>query len=344
MAMNQLYPKTVHSEEATEVAIQDFSQVMSNAGGVFVGRIGGSDFEAAAFAQSPWRHRAMLPRMVWGKVTLAPKRTPYAHLTLRGHEKRARELNGFFTTSRKPHDFREYLEILDSAYRSTRYFTYATKTLHEMFLGSSNRPAFSHYATSVTSGKTLWNYSFIESLRPFVASMDSWFANKRVLVVTPFAESVKAQFARREELHSKGILLPAAELTTYETPITYSSLKRIYEKPRFARTESWIAELELMDRELSSLDFDVALLGCSSYGMALGPRLEAAGKKAVYIGGAVNLLFNIFGSRFASAGYESLLNLDSRIEPLEQSKYSSISNGREFRNEAMNAYFRSNGK
>ena len=45
-------------------------------------------------------------------------------------------------------------------------------------------------------------------------------------------------------------------------------------------------------------EFDVALIACGAYGLPLAARLREAGKQAVHVGGALQLLFGIRGTRW----------------------------------------------
>ena len=46
------------------------------------------------------------------------------------------------------------------------------------------------------------------------------------------------------------------------------------------------------------IDFDIALLSCSAFGYNLAPMLKRAGKQAIQMGGSMQLLFGIWGSRW----------------------------------------------
>jgi len=87
-------------------------------------------------------------------------------------------------------------------------------------------------------------------------------------------------------------------------------------------------------------EFDVALLSCGSYATALGDFVRhELGKKAVYLGGMLNVMFNIYGERYDTPFFDSLVNLDTRIDALENDELASVRGGRGLRNEAMRAYF-----
>ena len=75
-----------------------------------------------------------------------------------------------------------------------------------------------------------------------------------------------------------------------------------------------------MENEALKKDFDVAVIGCGAYGFPLAARLKAAGKQAVHMGGAAQLLFGIRGQRWeARDDYRVLMN-DSWSRPLDSER------------------------
>ena len=50
-------------------------------------------------------------------------------------------------------------------------------------------------------------------------------------------------------------------------------------------------------------DYDIALIGCGAYGFPLAAHVKRTGKKAVHLGGALQLLFGIKGKRWINPYY-----------------------------------------
>ena len=67
--------------------------------------------------------------------------------------------------------------------------------------------------------------------------------------------------------------------------------------------KSWFDALSYMEKKIDSIDYDVALIGCGAYGMPLAYHCKRQGKKAVHIGGSLQLLFGIWGNRWESDDY-----------------------------------------
>ena len=115
---------------------------------------------------------------------------------------------------------------------------------------------------------------------------------KKVLVIYPFVNTIKSQYEKKDLIwtgdHSGK--LPDFELKTYKPVWTLNG-----NKPH----NSWKESLDHMKSEISQIDFDVALLGCSHYGLPLTAFIkENLKKSAIYMGGELQILFGIKGSRW----------------------------------------------
>lgn len=126
-------------------------------------------------------------------------------------------------------------------------------------------------------------------------------AGKRVLVVLPFENSVRSQYARREKLFANPDVLPAFSLLTYRPVVSHGG-----ENPPFP---TWFDALEKMNADIAAIDFDVAIVGAGAYGMSLAAAIKRSGRKAVHFGGATQILFGIRGRRWESMPqYQALFN------------------------------------
>lgn len=119
---------------------------------------------------------------------------------------------------------------------------------------------------------------------------------KRVLVIHPFAKLIEKQYRYRDKLFKAPDILPEMEL------IVYQAVQSMNGSAEFA---SWFEALEKMKADISSIDFDVALIGCGAYGMPLGAFIKSRLRKsAVHMGGSLQLLFGIKGKRWEGNGYD----------------------------------------
>ncbi len=163
---------------------------------------------------------------------------------------------------------------------------------------------------------------------PFVTSLghiEPFFAqfpwtkaleNKKVLIVHPFVESIGSQFERREELFPERNFLPNFELVLVRSPITANS-----GYPASPLEQTWFDVLAQLEREVSAVDFDVAVIGAGAYGMPLAAYVKKLGKTAIHLGGPTQLLFGIRGGRWEANGmpHASLMN-NNWVYPRESEK------------------------
>ena len=119
---------------------------------------------------------------------------------------------------------------------------------------------------------------------PWTAALE----NKKVLVVHPFAETIQKQYLRKELIHKDPRVLPTFDLQTIKAIQTIGNQGD-------GRFETWFDALEFMKNEIDKMDYDVCLLGCGAYGMPLAAHVKRSGKKAVHLGGSLQLLFGIRG-------------------------------------------------
>jgi len=132
----------------------------------------------------------------------------------------------------------------------------------------------------------------LRGIEPWYSSF-KWTAalkDKKVIVIHPFADTITAQYARKDKLFSDGTL-PEFSLTTIKAVQTIGDEK----DDRFT---DWLSALDYMYNKAMDIDFDVAIVGCGAYGMPLAAKIKAGGKKAVHMGGATQLLFGIKGRRW----------------------------------------------
>lgn len=128
-------------------------------------------------------------------------------------------------------------------------------------------------------------------LEPFL-SENPWsiaLKGKKVLVIHPFAESIEKQYLKREFLFDNKDILPQFDLLT---------IKAVQSLGGSNLFKNWFEALNWMKNEMDKVDYDICLIGCGAYGFPLAAHAKRMGKKAVHIGGALQLLFGIKGKRW----------------------------------------------
>lgn len=132
----------------------------------------------------------------------------------------------------------------------------------------------------------------LEMLLPFFVERP-WtrlLKGKRVLVIHPFEETIKQQYAKRELLFDNTEILPDFELITLKAVQTIAGNKSGY--------KDWFEALQYMENCVDDIDYDIALIGCGAYGLPLAAHIKRNGGKAVHMGGVLQLLFGILGNRW----------------------------------------------
>lgn len=136
--------------------------------------------------------------------------------------------------------------------------------------------------------------TYLLNLEPWNAPACPWSAalkGKKVLVIHPFSETIRSQYQKREKIFPGTDILPEFELKTLKAVQTLAGNK----DDRFS---TWFEALEWMYQEAMKIDFDVAIIGCGAYGMPLAAKIKKAGKQAIHLAGATQLLFGIRGKRW----------------------------------------------
>jgi hypothetical protein len=136
----------------------------------------------------------------------------------------------------------------------------------------------------------------LELLNPFFARKP-WtqaLAGRKVLVVHPFARTIESQYRKRRLLFEHE-MLPEFQLQTMRAVQSIAG-----ERTPF---ESWFAALQWMKDAMDGMDYDICLIGCGAYGFPLAAHAKRRGRKAVHLGGSLQLLFGIRGNRWESPKY-----------------------------------------
>jgi hypothetical protein len=132
----------------------------------------------------------------------------------------------------------------------------------------------------------------LEALEPFKFN-DPWsksLEGKKVLIILPFEKSVKTQYEIRSKLFDNIKVLPDFTLVYYRPFNAYTDY------PVDGKT--WFDTLEKMKNDIANLDFEIALVAAGPFGLPISAHIKDMGKKAIHVGGALQLLFGIKGSRW----------------------------------------------
>ena len=148
----------------------------------------------------------------------------------------------------------------------------------------------------------------LKQLEPFY-SKNPWsraLKGKKVLVVHPFAETIKSQYKRREFLFNNKDVLPQFDLKVVKAVQSIAG--------EVTKFNDWFEALEYMKSEIDNIDYDFCLIGAGAYGFPLAAHVKRQGKKAFHLGGPLQLLFGIRGKRWDNSGLYNKFWVNPDIE------------------------------
>lgn len=145
---------------------------------------------------------------------------------------------------------------------------------------------------------------------------------KKVLVIHPFEDTIKSQYKKRDLLFTNPDILPEFELKT---------IKAVQSLGGNSEFTTWFEALDYMKSEIDKIDFDICLIGAGAYGFPLAAYVKRIGKKAIHMGGSLQLVFGIRGKRWENENYNEVYNYSKLmnehwVKPAEQEKPRNASN------------------
>ena len=148
---------------------------------------------------------------------------------------------------------------------------------------------------------------------------------KKVLVVSPFADTIESQYKnKREKLFPGTEVLPEFELSTIKAYNTIGG------NNPYKEINNWFDALENMKNKMNQTEYDIALLGCGSYAFDLAAHAKRQEKKAITLCGSLQVLFGIYGLRYEAYLRQIGLLNESWVRPSQNEKpegYRLVENG-----------------
>lgn len=141
-----------------------------------------------------------------------------------------------------------------------------------------------------------------EACNPFFAQKpwSRYLEGKNILVIHPFEESIRAQYQKRELLFENTDILPQFNLKTIKAVQSLGGDNNNF--------KDWFEALDWMKAEMNKTEYDICLIGCGAYGFPLAAHAKRQGKKAIHLGGSLQLLFGIKGARWENPNYNPKYN------------------------------------
>lgn len=131
------------------------------------------------------------------------------------------------------------------------------------------------------------------SLEPyyFIKPWSYFLKDKRILVVHPFADTIRHQYQKGDCLFNNKDILPRfSELYCVKAVQSAAGEKTKY--------NTWFDALEYMKSEITKYDYEVAIIGAGAYGLPLAEYVKQCGKISIQMAGATQILFGIRGKRW----------------------------------------------
>ncbi len=128
----------------------------------------------------------------------------------------------------------------------------------------------------------------IQDLEPFF-NQRPWtleLEGKKVLIVNPMVHLFIEQMKNREKLFSRP-MLPDFEIVPLKA--------LFFGDPNYPE---WKDVYNYYEERIRSLDYDIAIIGCGTWGMPICSIVKSMGKGAIHLGGATQLLFGVMGKRW----------------------------------------------
>jgi len=165
---------------------------------------------------------------------------------------------------------------------------------------------------------TLETYKLLETnVKPWTHSLKG----KKVLVINPFVDDFKKQINNKFKLLNKSdkhLFLDEQEFLFYKS---YNCLAG--NRPH----KDWLETYITMCKDISKIDFDIALLGCGGYGLPLCNYIKTKlGKSAIYIGGVIQIFFGVIGKRWEEEEYWKNMIKKEDIKFIKPNKNEKINN------------------
>lgn len=160
------------------------------------------------------------------------------------------------------------------------------------------------------------NCTFVDlcALEPYYSGIP-WtqhLKDKNVLVISPFVQSIQAQYQKRDIVWQNK-LLPEFNLIPLYHP-TSKAISSVTQNP-FA---TWKEMVDSIREQMDKIDFDIALIGTGASSLPIAAYAKHLDKQAIHLGGPLQILFGIKGKRWDSNKTMQAFYNDAWIRPTEE--------------------------
>jgi len=138
--------------------------------------------------------------------------------------------------------------------------------------------------------RRIWAYNF-DIFHYIYNNPWTWaLKKKRILLISPFVETLKQQIPIRRRMYDNIDLFPECDFVYLKPPQTHA------DQP----AEDFSIEFDKFKDNVNELldQFDIALVSCGGYGNPICSHIFSKGKSAIYVGGVLQMYFGILGNRW----------------------------------------------
>lgn len=146
-------------------------------------------------------------------------------------------------------------------------------------------------------------YQFTEPDRSIPASESNcylrFFEGKKILFISPFADLLKSR-ANKDTFEAVWLNIGKkwfwpSEVNAYEIPYSYVTSVNTYKKYKNSMNLFYS-----ICTNIGEMDFDMAFIGAGALGLPIASHLKNQGKIAISLGGHLQVLFGVRGSRWSN--------------------------------------------
>ena len=135
---------------------------------------------------------------------------------------------------------------------------------------------------------------------------------KKVLFISPFADTMKSQWERYDRVCGNFRCLPLDIQPLFMKSVWYSSIYKEF--------DCWFDALDCLKQRVHGYDFDICLISCGPFSTFLAAEVKRMGKQAIQYGGEMQLLFGIMGSRWEGTFFEYEYMNEYWVRPSDDEK------------------------
>lgn len=306
--------------DETDLSINILIKTMNTSTPIFISRFGGSDSNLII----------EYFKLKKSKITIDKMLTNTAFINLLNITKK---YNGYFDKTDNPLNIIKFCENYIDYYKNSDQICIALSYYLSKYYIKDNSQYYLKYSKEYEdiynifekeifkTNTVLHNYhNIIESINPFLKAFKIFAEGKKILIISPFDKTIHLQ---KKNLNNfiKNYQFPNFILLTYNTPITYNYVDNNNNTILLQQLNDndWFQTVDRMCNDISNLNFDIALLSCGSYSMPLGNFIKKLGKKAIYVGGVLQLFFGILGDRYNHDWLKFIINKEYYIQATELS-------------------------